>query len=164
MLFKFALVTSGIISFLNNITVIGPGQNLSIIFFAISGISLTYLLMSLLLTWTIKGLSWGLPLAINIFFTASSFKAFAPKPYTVSVGNMTTFPFFISFPIALMFASLGFVLKSSSLYPISADEITPIPPSLLTFPAKLCIETPTPIPPWIIGYLLSLFPTFIPFI
>ena len=36
--------------------------------------------------------------------------------------------------------------------------------SLLTVPANLCNDTPTPIPPWIIGYFDSLFPIFIPFI
>lgn len=43
------------------------------------------------LTWTIKGSKKyiiipdnGLPFALKIFLTAISFKAFAPKPYTVS--------------------------------------------------------------------------------
>jgi len=39
---------------------------------------------------TIKGLSEGLPFAINIFPTATSSNAFAPIPYTVSVGKITS--------------------------------------------------------------------------
>ena len=77
---KFALVTFGIISFLFKIIVSGPGQNFSIIIFAHSGISLTYLSRFLFETWIINGLSCGLPLASNIFFTASSFNALAPSP------------------------------------------------------------------------------------
>jgi hypothetical protein len=42
--------------------------------------------------WTISGSVKGLPLAAKIDLQASTFKAFAPKPYTVSVENATSFP------------------------------------------------------------------------
>jgi hypothetical protein len=47
-------------------------------------------------TCTINGLSCSLPFALKIFAQAFASKAFAPIPYTVSVGNNTRFPFFIS--------------------------------------------------------------------
>ena len=93
--------------------VIGPGQKCSIIVSAFSFISFTRLYTSsLLYICTISGLSLGLPLASYIFFTAFSSKAFAPNPYTVSVGNITVFPsfinsacFFISF-LSIFFISI----------------------------------------------------------
>ena len=69
----------------------------------------------------------------------------------------TTPPFAISFALAISFfmarkfASNGFFEKSGSRKPICAVEITPIPPSLATLPARLERLIPTPIPPCITG-------------
>ena len=43
-------------------------------------------------TWTISGLVRGRPLASKMRATAAESSAFAPNPYTVSVGNATSFP------------------------------------------------------------------------
>ena len=48
------------------------------------------------LMWTISGLSAGRPFAANILSTALPSSAFAPSPYTVSVGKPTTSPARIS--------------------------------------------------------------------
>ena len=40
-------------------------------------------------TWTISGLSGGRPFVLNIWEAARVFRASAPRPYTVSVGNAT---------------------------------------------------------------------------
>jgi hypothetical protein len=47
--------------------------------------------------WMINGLSKGLPLISNIFDTADGSSAFAPNPYTVSVGNAIISPLQINF-------------------------------------------------------------------
>ena len=115
MVLRFALVTFGIISFFSKITVNGPGQNLSIIFCATSGTSLTNSEISFVLTWIIRGLSCGLPLAIKIFLTASSSNALAPNPYTVSVGKATVPPFLITFPassINLISVFISFIMAT----------------------------------------------------
>ena len=44
----------------------------------------------------------GLPLAANIFSTASLLSPFAPRPYTVSVGKTTSPPSFIIRPPKLV--------------------------------------------------------------
>src|SRR5580658_10368700 len=41
-------------------------------------------------TWTMRGLVLGRPFNSKTFATAAAFSAFAPRPYTVSVGNATT--------------------------------------------------------------------------
>ena len=43
-------------------------------------------------TCTISGSVNGLPFEVNIFVQASASRAFAPKPYTVSVGKLTSPP------------------------------------------------------------------------
>ena len=43
-------------------------------------------------TWMMRGLSWGRPLASKIRFTAVPSRALAPRPYTVSVGMPTRPP------------------------------------------------------------------------
>ena len=123
---KLALVTLGIIFFFFIIIVIGPGQNLSIIFFATFGTSSTKSLISLLATWTIKGLSWGLPFAINIFWTPFSSKALAPNPYTVSVGNATIPPDFITSAASFMY------IKSFSKSLTMATFVSKLIPSFFT--------------------------------
>ena len=83
------------ISFFSKINVNGPGQNLSITRFAFSGISSTISFKaSTSAMCTIKGLSDGRPFAAYVFIAASSSSAFAPRPYTVSVGNATNPPCF----------------------------------------------------------------------
>src|SRR5262249_37172304 len=44
------------------------------------------------LTWTMSGLVAGGPLGSNTLRTAAGFRASAPSPYTVSVGNATKPP------------------------------------------------------------------------
>ena len=53
----------------------------------------------------------------------------------------------ISFLSALILASFGCRLKSGSSMPISADDITPIPPALATAEDKFDKDMPTPMPP-----------------
>ena len=65
------------------IIVSGPGQNASASFFAVSGIFVTRLSLSISeksQMWTISGLSPGLPFALKIFFTASGLSASAASP------------------------------------------------------------------------------------
>lgn len=63
---------------------------------------------------TIKGLSAGLPFARYIFFTASILKAFAPIPYTVSVGN-TIIPLLLIISVHC-FSSSIFILSFQLKY------------------------------------------------
>ncbi len=49
--------------------------------------------------------------------------------------------------MARRLAPMGSASKSGSLYPICAVEITPIPPSAATAPAREDKLTPTPMPP-----------------
>ncbi len=56
----------------------------------------------------ISGLSEGLPFATKIFFTDFESKAFAPRPYTVSVGNATMFPDFMILEACRIFEICGF--------------------------------------------------------
>ena len=70
-----------------------PGQKWAINCRAAAGISAAYCsTIATEFTWTIKGLSLGRPLAWYTFFTAASFVASAPRPYTVSVGKATSSP------------------------------------------------------------------------
>src|SRR5690606_13118251 len=85
----------GTFSLLSTTKVKGPGQNALAKreksfgkFFVNRGI------ISKLETWTIRGLSEGLPLISKTLQIASSRKAKAPSPYTVSVGKMTGKPAF----------------------------------------------------------------------
>ena len=107
-----AVTIFGILFLAFSIIVKGPGQNSFINLFSNSFGSLaTSFIISSLFTCTIKGLSFALPLALNIFLHASSLKAFAPIPYTVSVGKITKFPVFISSATSLISSSLYSFLK-----------------------------------------------------
>ena len=76
-----AVTISGTLSRLFSIIVRGPGKNTSINFLSNGVMSLAILSTIFILeTCNINGLSLALPLAINIFFTASEFKPFAPIP------------------------------------------------------------------------------------
>ena len=87
------LVSYGTISDFGSIIVRGPGQNLSASRSALSGRALTSgAHCSTSVMCTISGLSPGLPLASNIFFTATGSRALAARPYTVSVGMATRPP------------------------------------------------------------------------
>ena len=102
-----AVTDFGIMFLAFNINVKGPGQKVLINIFSTSfGSSTSCLIMSTLFTCTIKGLSPALPFALKIFLQALSFNAFAPIPYTVSVGNITSFPFSISCAASFIFSSL----------------------------------------------------------
>lgn len=68
----------------------GPGQNNSAKESKNSGLSVYILFLSW--TCTIRGSLNGLRLALKIFNIAYAFLAFAPNPYTVSVGNATNSP------------------------------------------------------------------------
>jgi hypothetical protein len=68
----------------------GPGQNNLANASKYSGFSV-YILFGLKM-WTIKGSLNGLFLARNMLNIASGFLAFAPNPYTVSVGKATNYP------------------------------------------------------------------------
>ena len=57
----------------------------------------------------------------------------------------------ISFRKARVLAAKKFLNRSGSIMPIPAVAITPIPPSLATAAAKPDRDTPTPMPPWMIG-------------
>ena len=83
---------------LGSVMVSGPGQNLSASARAQGGSSPEITPGSMLTSqmWAMSGLSWGRPLAANIRAMASGLPASAPRPYTVSVGNATTSPFFMS--------------------------------------------------------------------
>ena len=108
------LVTSGILSDLGIIMVNGPGQNLFAHFMAASGTcDAISPIISMLEICTISGLSQGLPLAANIFFTASALKAFAASPYTVSVGIPTTSPDLSSLAAS---SSSGSVVPSKTVF------------------------------------------------
>ena len=50
--------------------------------------------------------------------------------------------------------------NSGSRQPGWAAEMTPIPPALATAPARDERLMPTPIPPWMMGYLAVRFPIF----
>ena len=63
---------------------------------------------------------------------------------------------------ARLLASLRFTLKSGSCIPIPEAEITPMPPSFAPAEASPDNETPTPMPPWIIGILAFRLPIFMP--
>ena len=81
------------VSLLGNTTVSGPGKNVLIKDWAVSGIEeATSEIWHGEATCTIKGLSDGRRLAANIFSIARSSKTFAPRPYTVSVGKATIPP------------------------------------------------------------------------
>ena len=87
------VVTSGTPEFLRSTKVIGPGQSLLIRDFCSSVTpEATPLSISMFATWTIIGLSLGLPFASYICFVAVASRAFAPSPYTVSVGKATSPP------------------------------------------------------------------------
>lgn len=68
-------------------------------------------------TCTIKGLSLGLVLAENIFFTALLFVASAPNPYTVSVGKAIISPFWRWWASSLILCGKG---EISCVYTINA--------------------------------------------
>src|SRR6266851_1281184 len=51
---------------------------------------------------TISGLDGGRPFNSKIFATAAASSAFAPRPYTVSVGNATSLPSRIRAAASLM--------------------------------------------------------------
>ena len=76
-----AVTASGTISDRSEIIVSGPGQNLSASFSILGSTFLTSGGMaSSEATWTISGLSCGLPLAANILPTATGSRAFAARP------------------------------------------------------------------------------------
>ena len=87
-----AHVLKGIIGFLGSTIVRGPGQKASRILRAKGLIFATNSHILTSRTWTIRGLVGGLPLRENIFPTASSSKARAARPYTVSVGKTARLP------------------------------------------------------------------------
>ena len=90
---KPPVVPYGTHSAFGKIMVKGPGQNRSASSSAASGISLTIPPRSAISAiWRIRGLSEGRPLASYIFFDACASRPFAPRPYTVSVGNATNPP------------------------------------------------------------------------
>jgi len=75
------VVPYGTASLFGNIMVSGPGQNASISFFAVSGISATRGFKSEKSAMcAISGLSEGLPLAAYIFLEESGFSASPPRP------------------------------------------------------------------------------------
>ena len=102
-----ALVTAGTVGFLGSSNVSGPGQNRSISLCASGVTKHSASAASGLATCTISGLSAGRPLISKILRTACASSAFAPRPYTVSVGNATTSPFCSSFAAARIAASVG---------------------------------------------------------
>ena len=76
-----ALTSAGILSDFFIIIVSGPGQYFSARAYALGSIFSTRgSISSIEETWTISGLSYGLPLAMKIFFTASLSSAFAASP------------------------------------------------------------------------------------
>ena len=85
---------SGIRSDFGKMSVMGPGQYAFMSRRAAAGISplMSGGISSTRETWTISGLSPGRPFAAKIVLTASAFRAFAPSPYTVSVGKPTRPP------------------------------------------------------------------------
>ena len=98
--------------------VIGPGQNLSITISASFVTDLTKLYTCFLSPiWTINGLSLGLPL-----LTASSSKAFAPNPYTVSVGKITVSP---ALKISACFFISSMSILSTSILLINVSIFIP---------------------------------------
>ena len=116
------VVPYGTASLLGNIMVSGPGQNASISFPAASGISATRGFKSeKSAICAISGLSEGLPFAAYIFFAASSSRALAPSPYTVSVGNATRPPSrkisaaLSSFPASILCVS-SIIIRSVTIF------------------------------------------------
>ena len=105
-----AVTAAGIRSPLGRISVIGPGQYASASLRAFSGISpsISARISSMQDTCTISGLSPGRPFASKMLRTAASSSAFAPSPYTVSVGKPTRLPSRISRPASLSAAASGF--------------------------------------------------------
>lgn len=90
---KPAVTSSGTEGCRGTITVKGPGQKRSIRRRATAGTRrATRPTIAASATWTINGLSAGRPFARKIARTARASNAFAPRPYTVSVGNATTPP------------------------------------------------------------------------
>lgn len=91
--FKPAVTSGGISTCLGTITVNGPGKKYAISFWADAGMrAATRRISAMDATCTISGLSAGRPFALKIFRTAAASSAFAPNPYTVSVGNAATLP------------------------------------------------------------------------
>ena len=90
------VVSIGTMSAFGMMMVRGPGQKLSISFFASSGNADTRgSTSSIHDTCTMRGLSEGRPFASYIFRLASGSRALPPSPYTVSVGNATSPPLLI---------------------------------------------------------------------
>src|ERR1019366_5141974 len=88
-----AVTMSGTADNLGTTSVNGPGQNRSARMRAVSGHDeATRSIISRLLTCTMIGLVPGRPLTSNTRATATASSAFAPKPYTVSVGKATSLP------------------------------------------------------------------------
>ena len=120
-----AETSSGMQAALGKMMVNGPGQNASASLRALSGtIRASVESCSLSAMCTIRGLSCGRPLARKIFATAAPSKAFAARPYTVSVGMPTTSPARSSAPAcrsapSSLMGSSNRVFKyvSSLLYP-----------------------------------------------
>ncbi len=69
---------------------------------------------------TMRGLSLGRPLAVKIDLTAVDDKAFAPNPYTVSVGNATNSPDFIELAAAFNDA---WVIESKGIVDVVGSNI-----------------------------------------
>ncbi len=87
------VVSRGTLSLPGTITVSGPGQNTSASLPArAASPDATAHRSSNREMCTISGLSEGRPLAAYIFDAAEAFRASAPRPYTVSVGNATSSP------------------------------------------------------------------------
>ena len=87
-----AVTTAGTISFLGRIIVSGPGQKAAASLRAISLMWHSGSISASAAMCTISGLSAGRSLAAKILRTAGSLSAFAPRPYTVSVGKPTISP------------------------------------------------------------------------
>ncbi len=84
--------------------------------------------------------------------------------FTPMIPLVFSLAFLISFFSALIFASKKLDIKSFSITPIAAVDITPTPPSLATAAANPDNDIPTPIPPWIMGRLIVKLPIFNSFI
>lgn len=100
--------SNGINSAALHIIVRGPGQNLaansSKTCFSFSFSLIRFKAALTFYTWTIKGSVRGLSFTVNMLKTAALSSAFAPSPYTVSVGKATSSPCFIFDPAAFTFS------------------------------------------------------------
>ena len=88
-----AVATSGTCAALGSTRVSGPGQKAAARRSAAGGqCRVSARAAATSGTWAMTGFHAGRPLAVYTATTASGSSALAPKPYTVSVGNATSFP------------------------------------------------------------------------